>query len=87
MDNQEQEQNDLGFSLNGNDYKFDDLNDEQKYVVQQLKDIQVQIERIEFQHTQVSGAKQHFTDQLVKSIESPDSKKDATEATSVENSA
>ena len=70
--------NDLGFTLNGKDYDFNALSDEQKYVVQQLKDIQVQLDRIEFQHTQVSGAKQHFTDQLVKSVEASESTESET---------
>ena len=71
MSNEQQTQEEeLGFSLNNKEYKYADLSDEQKDLVVQLKDIQMQLDRIEFQHRQVSGSKQHFTELLTKSVES-----------------
>ena len=66
---QEQLEQDMSFSLNGKEYKYSDCTDEQKELVHQLKDIQVQLDRIEFQHRQVAGSKQFFTDELIKSVE------------------
>ena len=78
---QQQEQQDLSFTLNGKEYQYSDCTDEQKELVHQLKDLQVQLERIEFQHRQVSGSKQFFTDELVKSFEGKEnsSEEDASE--------
>jgi hypothetical protein len=66
---QQSPEEDLGFTLNNKNYNYADLDEGQQELVQQLKDIQMQLDRIEFQHRQVSGSKQHFTDQLVKSVE------------------
>ena len=63
---QEQQEQDMSFTLNGNEYNYSDCTDDQKELVHHLKDIQAQLERIEFQHRQVSGSKQFFTDELVK---------------------
>jgi len=63
-------EDDLGFTLNDKNYSYADLKDEDKEIVQQLKDLQMQLERIEFQHRQASGSKQHFTDLLIKSVDS-----------------
>jgi hypothetical protein len=84
LQQQEQQEQDLTFSLNGNEYKYSDCTDEQKELVHQLKDIQAQLERIEFSHRQVSGSKQFFTDELIKSVEGtkPTSEKSAAEEVS-----
>lgn len=80
MENQQntmgQDQKDFGFTLNGKEYKYNDCTEEEQVLVQQLNDLQNQIGELEFKHNQVSGAKNHFTDLLVKSIESKDSKKE-----------
>lgn len=77
----DQKTEDLGFHLNGKDYAYDTLNDEQKQIVHQLKDIQYQLSEIEFKHTQMSAAKQHFTDMLVNSIENPDKESKSEDTT------
>ena len=78
---QQQQEQDLSFTLNGKEHQYSDCTDDQKELVHQLKDLQAQLERIEFQHRQVSGSKQFFTDELVKSFEVKEkpSEEDASE--------
>lgn len=85
MSNEQQTEEDLGFTLNNKNYSFADLNDDQKELVQQLKDLQMQLERIEFQHRQASGSKQFFTDALAKSVE-PTPSESTSESTSEQES-
>ena len=75
MENEQNQEQELGFTLNGKDYNFDDLKDEDKDLVQQLKDLQMQLDQIEFKHKQVAGAKAHFTELLVDSVEGKSEKK------------
>tara|TARA_B100000282_G_scaffold284361_1_gene248829 strand:+ start:26 stop:280 length:255 start_codon:yes stop_codon:yes gene_type:complete len=72
---QQNQQQDLSFTLNGKDYKYSECTEEQQQIVQQLNDLQNQIAELDFKYTQVSGAKNHFTDLLSKSIEDSSSDK------------
>jgi len=58
-------------SINGKDYNTDDLNNEQKYAIQQLRDLQTRSDTLKFQLDQVAAAQKVFTDALIKSIEDP----------------
>tara|TARA_B100002019_G_scaffold292840_1_gene317373 strand:+ start:953 stop:1207 length:255 start_codon:yes stop_codon:yes gene_type:complete len=72
---QQNQQQDLSFTLNGKDYKYSECTEEQQQIVQQLNDLQNQIAELDFKYTQVSAAKHHFTDLLTKSIEESSSDK------------
>ena len=48
MEQQQQNEQDLSFSLNGKDYKYNDCTDEQKQIVQQLNDLQGQMTELDF---------------------------------------
>lgn len=55
--------------LNGKEYLFDSLNDNQKYFVRQVRALQERELSIKFDLDQVILAKQSFSDLLVKSLE------------------
>lgn len=58
-------------SINGKDYNADEFNSEQKYAIQQLRDLQTKADNLKFQLDQVAAAQKVFTDALIQSIESP----------------
>ena len=56
-------------SINGTDHNAADFNDEQKYVVAQLRDLQTKADNLKFQADQIAAAQKIFTDMLIKSVE------------------
>lgn len=47
-------------TVDGNEYVYDKLTDEQKYVVTQIKNINVKIQQSEFDINQLKAALNHF---------------------------
>lgn len=58
-------------TINGTDYTADQLNDNQKYFIEQIKDLQAKAANLKFQLDQVNVAKESFTNALIQSVESP----------------
>lgn len=56
-------------SINGKDHNAADFNDEQKYVVAQLRDLQTKADNLKFQADQIGAAQKIFTDTLIASVE------------------
>ena len=56
-------------SINGKDHNAADFNDEQKYVVAQLRDLQTKADNLKFQADQIAAAQKIFTDALIASVE------------------
>ena len=56
-------------SINGTDHNAADFNDEQKYVVAQLRDLQTKADNLKFQADQIGAAQKVFTDALIASVE------------------
>jgi hypothetical protein len=68
-------------SINGKDYNADEMNNEQKYAIQQLRDLQTKADSLKFQLDQVAAAQKVFTDALIASVETSEaSVKDAVQA-------
>jgi hypothetical protein len=68
-------------SINGKDYNADEMNNEQKYAIQQLRDLQTKADSLKFQLDQVAAAQKVFTDALIASVETSESSvKDAVQA-------
>ena len=55
MEQQQQNEQDLSFRLNGKDYKYNDCTDEQKQIVQQLNDLQGQMTELDFKFNQLQA--------------------------------
>ena len=56
-------------SINGKEHNAADFNDEQKYVVAQLRDLQTKADNLKFQADQIAAAQKIFTDTLIASVE------------------
>ena len=52
----------------GKEVKFDDLKDEQKVMVNQIRDLDIQLGRMSFQAQQLQAAKNHFSAELNSSL-------------------
>lgn len=65
-------------SINGKDYNADEMNNEQKYAIQQLRDLQTKADSLKFQLDQVAAAQKVFTDALIQSVEGEQTEKAAT---------
>ena len=59
-------------TINGKDYNADEFNNEQKYAIQQLRDLQTKADSLKFQLDQVAAAQKVFTDALIASVEKVD---------------
>jgi len=59
-------------SINGKDHDATTFNDEQKYVVAQLRDLQTKADNLKFQADQIGAAQKVFTDALIASVEEKD---------------
>ena len=59
-------------NINGKEYNADEFNNEQKYVIQQLRDLQTKGDNLKFQSDQIAAAQKVFTDTLIASVEASD---------------
>ena len=62
-------------SINGKDYSAEDLDEQQTYLINQVKSCQQKAANIRFELDQIQAAQDAFTNALIKSVE----KKDETE--------
>ena len=59
-------------NINGTEYDTDSFNNEQKYVIAQIRDLQARFEVEKFKLDQTQVALQSFTSALLKSLEEND---------------
>lgn len=59
-------------NINGTDYKEDQLDDKQKYLTFQIKDLQQKANQLRFQLDQVQAGANLFTNELIRSLEEPE---------------
>jgi len=62
--------------IDGNEYLFDELKDDQKYAVNQIKNLNGKIAQAEFDMNQLKAAVQHFHLALSVSLKQDKEKKD-----------
>ena len=56
-------------NINGTDYSEDDLSDKQKYIINQIRDLQGKENNIQFQLDQIKAAREVFVSSLIQSVE------------------
>ena len=56
-------------NINGTDYDSEDLNNDQKYIINQIQDLQTKENSFRFQLDQVRVAREVFVANLIKSLE------------------
>jgi len=67
-------------NINGTEYKYDDLNQNQLYLINQIRDLQTKAANIRFQLDQVTAAQDVFTNMLIQSVETAKEQALAAEA-------
>jgi len=65
------EENDFTVTVDGAEYKFNDLSDENKSLVGHIRDLDSQVEQLNFRYEQLSASKSFFSDKLVQSLKAP----------------
>ena len=61
-------------NINGTDYDSEDLNNDQKYIINQIQDLQTKENSFRFQLDQVRVAREVFVANLIKSLETEEKK-------------
>ena len=56
-------------TINGQDYVEDNLDEGQKYFINQIRDLQLKSNNLRFQLDQVVVAQDKFTEELIKTVE------------------
>ena len=65
----QEENNNNIININGTDYSQDDLSQEQKYMIAQVRDLQMKAAQTTFQLDQIQVSLDHFTNKVIESIE------------------
>mgnify|MGYP003141082349 FL=1 len=59
-------------NINGKDYAAEDLNEQQTYLINQIRSCQNKASNIRFELDQVQAAQNVFTNELIKSVQETD---------------
>ena len=65
------EQKDFTITVDGNEFKFDDLEAENKALVGHIRDLESQLEQVNFKFEQINASKLFFSDKLIQSLKQP----------------
>lgn len=64
----ENKENDFMLTVDGKDYKFSDLSDDNKLLVSHIRDLEGQVEQLNYRYEQLTASKTFFSDKLVASL-------------------
>ena len=71
------EQNDFTITVDGKEYKFDELEAENKALVGHIRDLESQLEQVNFKFEQINASKLFFSDKLIQNLKHPADQVDA----------
>jgi uncharacterized protein (DUF342 family) len=74
------EENDFMVTIDGSDYKFSQLSNDDKMLVSHIRDLEAQVEQLNFRFEQLSASKSFFADKLVASIRNSKSEENQAES-------
>ena len=60
--------------IDGKDFNTEDLNNNQKYYIQQVQDLQIKSNKLAFEKDQIDKAKDHFVSALISSVKDDEDK-------------
>ena len=66
-------------SINGKDYAPEDMNEQQTYLIKQIRSCQQKVANIRFELDQVQAAQNVFTNELIKSVQEQTDEDEAAE--------
>ena len=61
-------------NIDGKDFNSEDLNNNQKYYIKQVQDLQIKSNKLAFEKDQIDKAKDHFVSALIKSVKDDEDK-------------
>ena len=74
-------------TIDGKEYKTEDLSQDQNYFINQIKDLQAKAASLRFQLDQVTVAKNAFTNSLIQSVKGSEEEESVTDENADENAA
>ena len=69
-------------SIDGKEYKKEDLSQDQNYFINQIKDLQIKSSNLKFQLDQLTVAQNAFTNSLIESVKKEEVKDDKSSQSS-----
>lgn len=64
----ETEEQDFTITIDGTKYKFSELESDNQSLVRHIRDLEVQLEQVNFKYEQVHASKLFFSDKLVQNL-------------------
>ena len=80
------EQNNV-ITIDGKEYKEEDLSQDQSYFINQIRDLQVKAASLKFQLDQITVAQNAFTNSLIQSVKGSEENDDETTASAADEDA
>ena len=74
-------------TIDGTEYKEEDLSQDQSYFINQIRDLQAKAGSLKFQLDQVTVAQNAFTNSLIQSIKGSEENDDETKASAADEDA
>lgn len=74
-------------TIDGKEYKEDDLSQDQSYFINQIRDLQVKAASLKFQLDQVTVAQNAFTNSLIQSVKGSEEEESVIDENADENAA
>ena len=74
-------------TIDGKEYKTEDLSQDQNYFINQIKDLQAKAANLRFQLDQVTVAQNAFTNSLIQSVKGSEENDDETTASAADEDA
>ena len=74
-------------TIDGTEYKEEDLSQDQSYFINQIRDLQAKAASLKFQLDQVTVAQNAFTNSLIQSIKGSEENDDETKASAADEDA
>ena len=74
-------------TIDGKEYKEDDLSQDQSYFINQIRDLQAKAASLKFQLDQVTVAQNAFTNSLIQSVKGSEEEESVTDENADENAA
>ena len=62
------EENDFTVTVDGTEHQFSELSDEKKLLVSHIRDLESQVDQLNFRYEQLNASKSFFSDKLVQSL-------------------
>ena len=74
-------------TIDGKEYKTEDLSQDQNYFINQIKDLQAKGANLRFQLDQITVAQNAFTNSLIQSVKGSEEEESVTDENADENAA